>query len=74
MILTEKALAKINNRETILKLAFVLGFTEIWIVKLIAKNKPNGDLTTAAALRVIKEETDLLEEEILEEEKVEAQR
>jgi hypothetical protein len=74
MRLTEKALTQINTRETILRLALVLGFTEVWIERLIAKNKPNGDLTTVAALRVIKEVTTLSEEEILEEEKAEMQK
>ena len=65
MILTETALSQINNQETRLRLGLALGFTEAWISALIKKNKVNGDLTTAAALRVIKEETGLTEDEIL---------
>lgn len=67
MKLTEKAIAAISTRETTLKLALALGFTEVWINRLIQKNKENGDLTTAVALKVIVEETGLNHSEILEE-------
>lgn len=67
MKLTEKAIAAISTREIVLKLALALGFTEVWIHRLIQKNKENGDLTTAAALKVISEETGLSQVEILEE-------
>jgi len=68
MKLTEKAIASLSARETVLKLALALGFTEVWIDRLIRKNKENGTLTTAKALQVIREETGLSDQEILEEE------
>lgn len=49
------------------KLALKLDFTERWVLILIAKNQPNSPLTTAGALRVIREETGLKDEQILEE-------
>lgn len=67
MKLTEKAIAAIRTRETVLKLALALGFSEVWIDRLILKNKENGPLTTIKALEVIVEETGLDQSEILEE-------
>lgn len=71
MKLTAKAIASISNRPVILALALALGFTEVWIVKLIEANKENGPLTTAKALQVIKAESGLSDSEILESEPVE---
>lgn len=71
MKLTAKAIAAISNRPVILALALALGFTEVWIVKLIEANKENGPLTTAKALQVIKAESGLSDSEILESEPVE---
>jgi len=68
MKLTEKAIAALSSRDTVLKLALALGFTEVWIDRLIRKNKENGTLTTAKALQIIREETGLSDQEILEEE------
>jgi hypothetical protein len=51
-----------------MKLADGLGFTEVWIDKLIIANKDNGPLTTAKALQVIKQETGKSDSEILVEE------
>lgn len=73
MKLTEKAIAALQSREVVLKLALALGFTEVWIDRLIRKNKENGALTTAKALQVIREETGLSDQEILEEETVNQQ-
>lgn len=67
MKLTQKAIAALSKRDTVLKLALALGFTEVWIDRLIRKNKENGTLTTAKALQVIGEETGLSNQEILEE-------
>jgi len=67
MKLTEKAIEAISKRDTVLKLALALGFTEVWIDRLIRKNKENGTLTTLKALQVIGEETGLDQSEILEE-------
>lgn len=66
---------KLNNKaiETLIadrairqKLGLELDFTEVWIDKLIEKNKENGPLTTVKALQVIEKETGLSQEQILE--------
>lgn len=72
MRLTKKALDKINQKETRLRLALALKCTEQWIIKLIDANKHNGPLTTASALAVIRTETKLSDDQILEAEKVKA--
>lgn len=69
MKLRKTALNKIKDSAIRLKLAGALKCTEQWVIKLIAANKRNGPLTTAAALGVIREETGLTDSEILEEEK-----
>jgi hypothetical protein len=66
MKLSKKAIRKIN-KQTTLKLAIALGFTELWVSRLVKKNKSNGPLTTPSALQVIREETGLTDQEILEE-------
>lgn len=67
MKLSQKAIERVSgNRTVILGLALALGFTELWINKLIAKNKEDGKLTTVKALQIISQETGLLEDEILE--------
>lgn len=68
MRLSQKAIEAINNRATILRLALVLNFTELWVNKLIAANKDDAALTNASALKVIREETGLTDSEILQEE------
>lgn len=68
MILTKAAIEKINITKTRLSLALAMGFTEQWIIRLIDANKENGPLTTAKALQVIKQETGLTDDQILEEE------
>jgi hypothetical protein len=70
MRLKKKVLAKINNVETRIKLAASLKCTEQWIIRLIAANKNNGPLTTASALAVIRAETKLKDDQILEPEAV----
>lgn len=62
----------IANRSLRLSVALGLGFGEVWTDRLIAANKDNGPLTTAKSLQVIKQETGLVDSEILEEEKVTA--
>ena len=69
MKLSKKALKGIKNRQTRLKLALGMSLSEQWINKMIEANKQNGPLTTAKALQVIREETGLADNEILEEEK-----
>jgi hypothetical protein len=66
MKLSKKAIKKIN-RETRQKLAIALGFSEYWVGRLVAKNKHNGPLVTPPALKVLREETELDNKEILEE-------
>lgn len=66
MKLTNQAITAISERQIVLRLALTLGFSERWILRVIGKNKKNGPLTTASALQVIREETGLLDAEILE--------
>lgn len=72
MKITEIAISKINNQTARLRLALALGFSETWVRGLIDKNKDNGPLTTAAALRIIREETGLRDSQILEDAKEKA--
>lgn len=65
MKLSKKAIRKID-KQTKLKLAIALGFTELWVSRLVKKNKANGPLVTPSALLVLKEETGLEDEDILE--------
>lgn len=66
MKLSKKALKGLKNQALRLKLALALGFSEQWIVRVIDANKPNGPLTTAAALLVLREELGLSDREILD--------
>lgn len=72
MKLSKKALRGIKDQAARLKLALALKFSQQWIDKVVDANKPNGPLTTATALKVIREETGLTDAEILEEEKTPA--
>lgn len=54
------------GQSTRLKLALALNCSEQWIARVIDANKINGPLTTAAALKVIREETGLTDEDILD--------
>lgn len=64
MALTKKALQAINKPKIRLKLAVALDVTEQTIFLYIKKNSDN--LTKAKALEVIKEQTGLSVDEILE--------
>jgi hypothetical protein len=64
MKLTQKALKAINTPTTRRRLMDVLGCTEFTIARYIQKNSDN--LTKAAALQVIREDTGLADSEILE--------
>lgn len=69
MKLSNQVIEKLKaSRDSRLRLCSTLGFTEVWIDKLIDKNKVNGPLTTVSAIGVIKEETSLEDSEILENE------
>lgn len=70
MKLSNKAIQNIDNQQCRLRLALTLGFSETWVRGLIQKNKPNGPLTTIAALKVIQSETGMSQSEILDVEKV----
>lgn len=72
MILRETVIQKILENGLSLKLAEALDFTQGWIITLAKANKKNGPLTTASALKVIREFTGLSDSEILLEEVVEA--
>lgn len=72
MKLSKTATDAISRRKILLDLALELGFSEQWIRRLIENNKENGPLTTAKALIVIREQTGLTDEQILECESVTA--
>lgn len=68
MKLSNLCISKIkSDRAKIMALCLGLNFTELWVNKLLDANKDNGPLTTAKSLQVIKEQTDLTDNEILEE-------
>lgn len=66
MKLSETAKEKLQTRQAKAALMTTLGFSEVWINKCIKANKVNGPLTTISAIGVIKRETGLTEEEILD--------
>lgn len=68
MKLKKKALAAINTPKIRSTLALGLGHTEQWIIQLMKKNDSNGTLTTMAAIDIIKRETKLSEQDILDRE------
>jgi hypothetical protein len=70
MKLSKKAIKKLKERELMLKVALALGFSEQWTVRLIDMNKQNGPLTTIKTIEVLKMETGLNQEEILEDEPI----
>lgn len=68
MKLSKKAIRKID-KQTTLKLAIALGFTELWVSRLVKRNKLNGPLTTPSALAVLREETGMEDKDLLEADK-----
>jgi hypothetical protein len=64
MKLSQKALGKLKDKRLRMKLCVALNCTERTILRYIEDNDDN--LTKAAALTVIREETKLTDEEILE--------
>lgn len=66
MKLSQLALQKINTTQVRLRLAMQFDCTERWISQLIKENDTDGDLTKASALNIIREQTGLTDEEILE--------
>lgn len=69
MKLTKLALERIATQQIRLKLAIALSCSEGTINRYIRNN--DDDLTKAAALQVIRDETDLTDSEILESTEVE---
>jgi hypothetical protein len=69
MKLTNTALQRIDS-QTKRKLAVALNCTEYWVGKLLEKNKQNSKLTTPSALEVIRQETGLTYDQILERETI----
>lgn len=69
MKIRQEILERINNPVTRTKIAMALGQGEQSVVVLVRNNAPNGSLTKAAALKVIREETGLGYDEILEDER-----
>lgn len=70
MKLTKKAIKAIDTQDTRLKLALALGCSVDTIRRYIKAN--SDDLTKAAALIVIRAETNLKDNQILEQEPVKA--
>lgn len=64
MILTKKALKAINNTPTRLRIALALGIGEEGVKRHITRN--SSCLTKFAAIQVIKKETGLTEDQILD--------
>lgn len=65
MRLTKNALNQINNSRTRMRIALALGCSDMTVRRYIDSNDDN--LTKAASLAVIKEDTHLNDSEILEE-------
>lgn len=70
MKLTQKALSQINKPQVRIRLAIALNVTEQSVIRYIKSN--SDELTKAAALAVIREETKLKDKEILLSEKAAA--
>jgi len=73
MKLSNKAINALQDRALRLQLALQMGFTEVWMNKLVERNKENGPLTTFKAVQIIEVETGLKQEEILEPEAAEVE-
>lgn len=72
MVLSKKAITKINTIEIRLKLGLAFNVTEQAIIRYITNNEKDGPLTRATALRLIQTETGLTESEILVDSKITA--
>lgn len=72
MKLSKKALKMTDNLETRLKLALLFKVTERRVSQLIKANKPFGPLVSQGALDLIKQETGLSGELVLEKTEVAA--
>jgi predicted transcriptional regulator len=67
MILTDKALELISPPAIRMKIALALGVSDQTVTRYIKEN--NDELTKAASLQVIREETGLTDKQILQKEK-----
>lgn len=74
MKLTDKAIEVVKKPAVRRRLADALDCTDQTIIRYIKENEPNGDLTKAAALKTIAEETGLATDEILEDSESEPHR
>jgi hypothetical protein len=72
MKIKENVIELIYNRKAILALALGLDYGELWMRKVIKTNSENGPLTTLKGLEIIREETGLTLEQIVEEENITA--
>ena len=72
MKIKENVIELIYNRKAILALALGLDYGELWMGKVIKTNSKNGPLTTLKGLEIIREETGLTLEQIVEEENITA--
>jgi hypothetical protein len=69
MKLTTKAISEIKKNQRLKnRLALELEKSGYTVERWITENEDNGFLTTAKSLQIIKQETDLTDSEILEEE------
>ena len=49
-----------------LELALALGFSEVWVNKLVGVNKENGPLTTEKSLQILEKTTGLQRDDLIE--------
>jgi hypothetical protein len=75
MKLSTSAIEKLKGNTRLKNLLALSANKSIYTIeKWIKENETNGDLTKASLLKIIKVETELSEEQILEEEEAELQR
>jgi len=62
-----EAIKRINSKEVRQELLPIFNITEGQLIRKIKNNRPNGDLTTLAAIEVIQRKTKLKRGDLLEE-------
>lgn len=65
-------LTETSQRQVRLQIALKLGVSESWLNRVLAGNKEDNLFTKASALVIIRKETGLADEQILEEQEVSA--
>lgn len=65
MKIATSVLQQINTQSVRMKISLALGSGEGVVIRSIKNNKPNNKLTTATALKIIREETGLKDRDIL---------